>query len=83
MAPHLRHTTQSHLAYAPEPEGVALRWRLVVAALVGLALLSFAVRPVCAPDGAPTNESAFGVRHERRGTTWYHCEPWVRRALAD
>jgi hypothetical protein len=23
------------------------------------------------------------VRHEKIGKVWYHCEPWIRRALRD
>ena len=80
----LRHTTQSHPAYEPKGERVRRRWQLVVAGLVATALVSLVLRPVCTPDGAPGGtESGFGVRHEQRGTTWYHCEPWIRRALAD
>jgi len=36
---------------------------------------------VCSQEVPGTNESGLGVRHEQRGKVWYHCEPWIRRAL--
>lgn len=78
-----RHTTQSFPAYEPEKDGLGRGWLLVVAGLVAVALVALAVRPVCAPDETAATHAGFGVRHEQRGTVWYHCEPWVRRALAD
>jgi hypothetical protein len=77
------HTPQVVAAYREPPAGISLPWRLLVAGLLftGLASLSF-VR-VCAPDVPGANEWMLGVRHEQRGKMWYHCEPWIRRALRD
>mgnify|MGYP003578678023 CR=1 FL=1 len=84
MASIRHHTTQTHPAYEPPHDGVRRRWQLVVAALVVVALLALTVRPVCVPDGeGRVDEAGFGVRHERRGTTWYHCEPWIRHVTSD
>ena len=77
------HTTQSQPAYEPPNEGVARRWLLVIAGLLLTAGACLTVRPVCLPDVAGVVESGFGVRHEKHGAAWYHCEPWIRRALAD
>ena len=79
--PDSRHTTQSFAAYDPPSTGVRQRWLLVVAGLLLTALVAISLRPVCLIDVPGADESAFGVRHERRGTTWYHCEPWIRRVL--
>ena len=81
MSSSRHHTTQSHAAYEPRSEDIQRGWLLVVAGLVVLALAAIAVRPVCRPDQAGATESGFGVRHQQRGTAWYHCEPWVRRLL--
>lgn len=75
------HTTRSHPAYEPRSDGIRRGWLLVVAGLVLTALSAILLHPVCRPDAAGDRESGFGVRHEQRGTTWYHCEPWIRRAL--
>lgn len=77
------HTTQTNPAYEPAGSGVRLAWVLVVAALVLAAFASLALRPVCRPDVAGATEAGFGIAHERRDTTWYHCEPWIRHTLAD
>ena len=77
-----RHTTQSFPAYEPEKLGVGRGWMLVVAGLLLIGGASLALQPMCQLDAAGANESGFGVRHERRGTHWYHCEPWIRRRLA-
>lgn len=83
MAGSVRHTTQSHPAYEPEKQGVARVWVLVTACLLLTALASVFVRSACRPDVPGATESGFGVRHEQRGTQWYHCEPWIRHALSD
>ena len=75
--------TQSQPAYEPENHEVRRGWQLVVAGLLLLALASLSVRSVCLPDRPGARESGFGVRHEQRGTEWYHCEPWIRRVLGD
>jgi hypothetical protein len=36
---------------------------------------------VCAQEAPGANEWMRGVRHEQRGKVWYHCEPWIRRAV--
>ena len=75
-----RHTTQSFPAY--EPPANSPLWRLVAGGLIALALLAPLVRSVCAPETTTSvEESGMGVRHEQRGATWYHCEPWIQRAL--
>src|SRR5262245_14079628 len=53
--------------------------RVRVLGLVALAALS--ARPVCRPEGPGDNEWRLGVRHERLGGSWQHCEPWIRHAL--
>jgi hypothetical protein len=81
-APAVRHhTTQAHAAYDPPNTDVARPWRLLVAGLLLVALVSLSVRSVCRPEVPGANEWGFGVRHEQRGQSWYHCEPWIRRAL--
>jgi hypothetical protein len=77
------HTTRAHAAYEPGHDGVRRGWILIVAGLVLTAIAALLLRPTCRPDVAGARESGFGVRHERRGTQWYHCEPWIRRALED
>jgi hypothetical protein len=81
-APAIRHhTTQSHPAYEAPHSGVTRPWQLLVAALLTVAVTAVAAHPVCLPEVAGANERAVGVRHEKRGKVWYHCEPWIRRAL--
>jgi hypothetical protein len=75
------HTTQSHPAYEAPHSGVTRPWQLLVAALLTVAVTAVAAHPVCLPEVAGANERAVGVRHEKRGKVWYHCEPWIRRAL--
>jgi hypothetical protein len=53
----------------------------LVAALLAVAVTAVAAHPVCLPEVAGANERAVGVRHEQHGKVWYHCEPWIRRAL--
>jgi hypothetical protein len=77
------HTTQSHPAYEPQSKTVGRGWMLLTAGLLLTALAALCLRPVCLLDLPGANESGFGVRHEQRGTVWYHCEPWIRRALGD
>ena len=78
-----RHTTQAVPAYEPPNAGRRLWW-FVVAGLAALALAAPVLRSVCVPDAANAGgEAGFGVRHEQRGAVWYHCEPWLRRALRD
>jgi len=81
-APAVRHhTTQTHRAYDAPHTDVSRPWQFLVVALLAVAVTAFAARPVCLPEVAGANERAVGVRHERRGSAWYHCEPWIRRAL--
>jgi hypothetical protein len=47
------------------------------------ALASLALRPACLADAPGARESAFGVRHVKRGGQWLHCEPWISRAIRD
>jgi hypothetical protein len=81
MSEFRHHTTQSVPAYRPEKAGFGLAWALVVGGLVAVALLAVLIRPVCAPDDTAGGHAGFGVRHEQRGTEWYHCEPWIRYVL--
>ena len=75
--------TQASQAYQPEHAGVRGGWRLVIAALFLLAPAVVVLRPVCRPDRVGADEWAFGVRHQKHGAGWLHCEPWIRRVLAD
>jgi len=77
------HTTRPHLAYEPPHDGVRRWWMLLVVGLVLTALAALVVRPICRPDVAGARENGPGVRHERRGALWYHCEPWIRRVFED
>ena len=77
------HTTHARPAYELRGENVGRGWLLLTAGLLLTALASLCVRSVCLLDVPGANESGFGVRHEQRGTVWYHCEPWIRRALSD
>ena len=81
--PQLQHTIARPMpAYVPPPsESVHRRWILLAAALVVTGLTSLSFRQVCQPDTPGVNETGIGVRHERRGTAWFHCEPWIRRVL--
>lgn len=72
------HTTQAVPTYDPPHADVSRPWQLLVVALLTVAVLAVAVRPVCLPEVSGRNERAAGVRHERRGASWYHCEPWIR-----
>lgn len=83
MAGTLHHTTRAHPAYEPRSEGIRLGWRLVVASLMLTAVAAVALRPVCLLDVPGARESAVGVRHVKRGGQWYHCEPWISRAIRD
>jgi hypothetical protein len=81
-APTLRHhTTRSVPAYDPPHADISRPWQRLVAGLLLAAVLAGAVHPVCLPEARGRNERAAGVRHERRGAVWYHCEPWIRRAF--
>lgn len=81
--PQLQHTVSRPMpAYIPRPDQpMHRRWILLAAALVVTGLTSLSFRSVCEPDAPGANETGAGVRHERRGTAWYHCEPWIRRVL--
>ena len=80
--PQLQHTIARPMpAYVPTSAPLHRRWILLAAALVVTGLTSLSFRPVCERDVPGANETSFGVRHERRGTSWYHCEPWIRRVL--
>jgi hypothetical protein len=80
--PQLQHTFARPMpAYVPPSEPVRRRWIVLIAALVLTGLTSLSFKPVCEPDAPGVNETGSGVRHERRGTVWYHCEPWIRRVL--
>ena len=78
-----RTITQARPAWEPPTQGVRSRWLLVVAGLLLTAVAAAAVRPVCHVDTAGARESGFGVRHEQRGQSWYHCEPWIAQAFSD
>ena len=64
-------------------DGVRRPWLLLVAGLLVAALGAIMLRPVCLPDVPGTREPAFAVRHVKRDGTWYHCEPWLQRALTN
>ena len=83
MSGTLNHTTRAHPAYEPRYDGIRPGWLLVVACLFVTALAALALRPVCLVDVAGARESAFGVRHVKRTGQWYHCEPWLSRAIRD
>jgi hypothetical protein len=76
-----RHTTQAHEAYEPPHVDVTMPFRLLVAGLLVAAVGALAVHQVCPAEVPGANERGLGVSHEQRGTGWYHCEPWIRRAL--
>jgi hypothetical protein len=76
-----RHDTKSHPVSEPPRSDVRRFWLLIVLGLLVTALVSLSFKPVCYPDKPGMTETTFGVRHQQRGTTWYHCEPWVRRVL--
>lgn len=65
----------------PPHHGVRRPWLLLVAGLLVTTLGAIVLRPVCFIDVTGTREPAFGVRHVKRDGTWYHCEPWIRRAV--
>src|SRR5688572_30049778 len=75
LSPSRHHTTQAHPAFEPETHGVGRGWQLVVVGLCFVTVASFTLRPVCRPDRPGDPESGFGIRHEQRGTKWFHCEP--------
>ena len=77
------HTTQAHPAYEPAHSNVSRPWQLLIVGLLLVAILSISVRSVCLPEVPGANERGLGVRHERRGAAWYHCQPWIRRVLND
>jgi hypothetical protein len=82
--PQLQHTIARPMpAYEPPTDRVRRRWILIVAALVLTGATSLSFKPVCEPDRRGIDESRAGVRHELRGKSWYHCEPWIRRVLTD
>ena len=76
-------TTQALPAYEAEHGGIRGGWRVVIAALFLVAPAVVVLRPVCRPDRVGADEWAFGVRHQKRGASWLHCEPWIRRVFAD
>ena len=76
-----RHTTQPYPAYEPPHAGVPRPWRFLVLGLWLVALASLSLRSVCRPEVPGANERGLGVRHEQRAKSWYHCEPWIRRAI--
>ena len=79
----LHHTTRAQPAYESRSEGIRLEWRLVVACLMLTAVAALALHPVCLRDVPGARESAFGVRHVKRAGQWFHCEPWISRAIRD
>jgi hypothetical protein len=81
MTVRTRTITSVHAAYEPPTERVRRRWQLVVAGLLLVALVAILMRPDCRIDAPGVNESRLGVRHEKRGDTWVHCEPWIRRRV--
>jgi hypothetical protein len=83
MSGTLHHTTRAHTAYEPRYDGIRPGWLVVVVCLVLTAGAALAVRPVCVIDVPGARESAAGVRHVKRAGRWYHCEPWVSRAIRD
>ena len=78
----VHHTTQAHAAYEAPHSNVSRPWALLIVGLLATAVAAIAVHPVCLPEVRGANERAAGVRHEQHGTTWYHCEPWIRRAIS-
>ena len=77
------HTTQAHPAYEPANNNITRPWQLLIAGLLLVGVLSISVRSVCLPEVPGANERGLGVRHERRGAAWYHCQPWIRRVLSN
>jgi hypothetical protein len=69
---------QASAPYEPEHAGIRGGWRLVIAGLFLLAPAAAVLRPVCRPDAVGADEWGFGVRHQKRGAGWLHCEPWIR-----
>lgn len=76
-------TTQAHPAYEPSHSNVTRPWQLLIVGLLLVAIVAVSVRSVCLPEVPGMNERALGVRHQRRGAGWDHCEPWTRRVLRD
>lgn len=77
------HTTQTVPAYEPQKQGITRAWLLIVIGLLVAAVGSVSMRRICEPDTGAASEAGFGVRHEQRGTIWYHCEPWIATVLTD
>lgn len=75
------HTPQVVSAYRERPAGISLPWRLLVAGLLLTALVSLSTVRVCTQEAPGENEWMLGVRHEKVGKVWYHCEPWFRRVI--
>ena len=84
-APPVRHnSTQLYRAYEPPPHTDVTRpWQLLIVGRLLVAIVSIAVRSVCLPEVAGMNERGLGVRHQRRGAGWDHCQPWISRVLRD
>jgi len=74
-------TPQVVSAYRELPTDISLPWRLLVVGLLLVALVSLSTVRVCTLEVPGANERMLGVRHEKVGKVWYHCEPWIRRAL--
>ena len=77
------HTPQVVAAYRDPHGGIPLPWRLLVAGLLFTGLASLPFVRVCTKEAPGANEWILGVHHEQRGKVWFHCEPWIRRALRD
>ena len=77
------HTTQAHAPYEAANNNISRPWQLLIAGLLLVGVLSISVRSVCLPEVPGANERGLGVRHERRGAAWYHCQPWIRRVLSN
>ena len=75
-------TTGSQPAYGPPHHGGRRPWLLLVLGFLVTTLGAIMLRPVCLIDVVGTPEPTFGVRHDKRDGTWYHCEPWIHRALS-
>ena len=76
------HTTQAHPAYEASHSDVSRPWQLLIVGLLLAAVVSISLRSVCLPEVPGADERGLGVRHQRRGAAWDHCEPWIRRVLS-